>query len=121
MKRSPAPKRKTPLKRKRSKPRRSERQRDFVFLAWVHTQECRVARQAASAFDCDGPIEADHAGKRPMGRKADDDTCIPLCRGHHVGRHAVRGMWFEGFTRAEMRQWLDDAIAETREDFTKRK
>lgn len=62
---------------------------------------------------CSGPIEADHAGLRPLGRKADDDTCIPLDRQCHRDRTDLTGP-FRGWSRAQMRTWLDDQIANTR-------
>lgn len=113
------PKRSAPPKRRRATPRRSGRVRDEVYLDWIHGEMCRVARQSCSSEECDGPIEADHAGRRPMGRKADDSTCIPLCRKHHRERHAMSGYWFRDFDRDDMRRWLDDAIAETHDDYAR--
>lgn len=115
MKRTPL-KRKTPLARtsrlpaRRATPRRSERVEDSAYVASVHTLPC-CARDLSP---CDGPIEADHAGKKSgMGRKADDATCIPLCRDHHGQRHAFNGP-FKSWTAPTLRRWLDGHIAATR-------
>ena len=49
-----------------------------------------------------------------MGAKADDDTSISLCRGHHQARHAFAGP-FRSWTAPVMRAWLDAQIAATRD------
>lgn len=112
MKRSAPPKRKTPVKRRRSKPRRSERVSDPVFMAWVRELPCLLRYTG----QCRGRIEADHAGKRPLGRKADDTTCIPLCGRHHRERTDYRGA-FATMDAETMRVWCDVAIHMTRRDY----
>lgn len=96
---------------RRSRPRRSDRVRDPAFLAFVHTLCC--AASGMSGHICEGKIEADHAGTRPLGRKADDDTCIALCSLAHRQRTDFAGP-FRSFDKARMRQWLDEQIAITR-------
>lgn len=94
----------------------AERERDFAFMGWVKTQPCRLAKLEDAAGRCGGTSswsEADHAGERAGWRRADDDTCIPLCQLHHRDRTTRRG-YFEGRDWAWMRAWCDTAIAETR-------
>jgi hypothetical protein len=98
-----------PPRARKLTPRRSERVRDADHLHRVHDLPC-CARDLSPCF---GPIEADHAGRRPMGRKADDDTCISLCVGHHRQRTDFSGP-FKHWKGEEMRLWLDEKIAETR-------
>jgi hypothetical protein len=95
----------------RRRHRRSGRKRDPEFLALVHRLPC-CARLVAG-HRCEGPIEADHAGERPLGRKADDDTTIPLCMLGHRERTDFSGP-FRSWDRAAMRAWLDASIEATR-------
>jgi hypothetical protein len=67
---------------------------------------------AAGMSECIGPVEADHAGTRPIGRKADDRSCIPLCNHHHRQRGDFAGP-FRSWDKARMRQWLDECIKAT--------
>ena len=86
-----------------------DRPRDIPYMLAVKQLPCCIAH----LHICRGLVEADHAGERPLGRKAADDTCIPLCRYGHQCRHARAG-YFRDFTRAQMREWCDARIAETR-------
>lgn len=95
------------LPQKRSKPRRSERVRDRDFLSWIHSQPC--CAQGIPGHVCAGRIEADHAGQRPLGRKADDDTCIAICSQGHRERTDFSGP-FKHWSRDEMRAWLAGQI-----------
>ena len=80
-----------------------------MMMLWVKSLGC-----AAHALGgCAGPIEADHAGRRGLGRKADDDTCIPLCQLHHHDRHAFAGV-FRTWNQPMMRAFLERAIEMTR-------
>jgi hypothetical protein len=79
-------------------------------MAWVRTLPCAAVVFLGHA--CEGPIEADHAGRRGKGQKADDTTCIPLCKLAHAQRHAAAGE-FRHLGYGYMRAWLDDRIAET--------
>lgn len=119
MKRSPLPPRRTPLRRsrkpipsRRASKRRDGRTRDDAYLAFVRSLSCCV--DDAHHF---GRIDPHHAGERPAGRKADDGTCIPMCRYHHDQWDAP--MWSSGgnpfrtWDRARRRQWQDARIAET--------
>jgi hypothetical protein len=66
-------------------PKPRGRVHDQRFLDWCHLQPC-VLGNVAGAQPCryiGGMPEANHAGKRPKGRKADDDTCLPMCNRHH--------------------------------------
>lgn len=99
--------RRAPLKARRSTPRRSERVRDHAYLAWVHALPC--AARSFLGHVCEGPIEADHAGPRPLGRKCDDSEVIALCQLAHRQRHDYAGP-FRALSRSDMRAWLDEQI-----------
>jgi hypothetical protein len=103
----------------------ARRERDFEFMSWVRTRPCMVSvlspflfiGSAASAAKykltpCQGPIESDHMGMRGMGQKADDSTCVPMCRGHHSERHAHAGTFYP-LVKAELRAWRAEAIKRT--------
>lgn len=90
----------------------AQRPRAMVFMGWVKTLPC--AARSLGGTRCRGEVEADHAGSRAMGQKAEDRTCIPLCTDHHVERHALAGT-FAKWTRAAMREWLASTIAETQQ------
>lgn len=108
MKRSPL-RRKTPMRR-RSVSKYRMRVRDIDYMKWVKRQPC-----AARWFDpdgCYGVVEADHAGRRGYGQKADDRTCIPLCTNHHELRGSFHGV-FKDWDQARMRAWLLEVTART--------
>ena len=100
------PRDRTPIERttrvnpRREEPRRSEREHNANYLAWVHTQPCCAV--GLPGHVCGGRIEADHAGERPLGRKADDDTCIAICSQGHRERTDFSGP-FKTWSRDEMR------------------
>ena len=103
--------RKTPLRsRPRNPSKYRSRERDTEYMLWVRRQPC-----AARALDpnCDGHVQADHAGRRSIGRKADDRSCIPLCQKHHTQRASFHGV-FRSWSQATMRAWLQMTAAETR-------
>lgn len=85
--------------------RYSKRDRDWTFMAWVKTQRCMWHVLGG----CEGVIEADHAGRRSVGRKAPDRTCVPACSLHHRQRGDFSGP-FRTWTGEEMRVALDNAI-----------
>lgn len=95
---------------RRATARRSDRVRDIEFLSWVHTRPCCAI--GLNGHVCDGPIEADHVGPRPMGRKADDRTCIALCRLAHRQRTDFSGV-FRDFDQARMRRWIAEQLITT--------
>lgn len=97
-------------------PKPASRVHDTAYLLAVKRLPC----MAPGAPDgCRGGVEADHTGSRGIGRKADDDTCIPLCAGHHADRGAFRGP-FRGADRAWMRLWIDQAVRRVRAELAKR-
>lgn len=83
------------------------RQRDVPYMLWVKTLLCC----ARGLSRCEGAIEADHAGRRSIGRKAPDRTCIPLCQLHHTQRSSFSGP-FRKWTQHVMREWLAESIDE---------
>jgi len=111
------------VRRKRSTPRRSGRVRDEAYLRFVRSLPCLFGWSefawTGEGKNCRGVTEADHAGPRPVGRKADDDSAIPLCTEHHRQRTDYRGVFAE-HTAATMRWWCDEAIARTRAEYAKR-
>jgi hypothetical protein len=76
------PKRRLPVRKKRSEPRRgSEKNPDY--LDWIRTLSCVVCSRVASGHTV---IEAAHTnalGPRGMSQKASDFSAIPLCSAHH--------------------------------------
>lgn len=108
LKRSAPLARGTRLRARRPEPRRSERQRDVAWMLRVKLLPC-AARELGG---CEGVIEADHAGRRPLGRKCNDDECIPLCTLHHRQRTDFSGP-FKAWTKQEMREWLELHVALT--------
>lgn len=128
--------RKTWLRRKSKTKKYARRERDLDYMKLVKRLPCIVrtweivrfriplAQYGEPVLDvmamppitpCTGHVQADHAGKRPYGQKAPDDTCIPLCKHHHGERTDYRGTfhWWDG---ADMRAWCEWAIARTRAD-----
>ena len=83
------------------------RQLDPGYLRAVRRLPCLL-----SGAGCWGPVEADHAGPRPVGRKADDRTAVPLCRQHHHQRTNACG-WFRDLTPEQRRVWCERAIEQT--------
>ena len=104
-----------------------KRERDLEYMRWVKRQPCIVrslplclfvgpGTSALAVFSvqtpCSGPVEADHAGERGIGQKADDRTCIPLCQNHHRER-TDHMRTFRPLTRDELRAWRAAAIERT--------
>lgn len=103
------------MRRRPGSTKYSRRDRDFDFMAFVKQGPCI----AAGMSPCEGEIEADHAGRRGLGMKASDDTCIGLCTLHHRQRTDFSGP-FRSWDQAQMRAWLEAAIAETRQRYASR-
>lgn len=88
------------------------RERDFEFMGFVRRQPCIVAvlpPDPNRITPCGGYTEADHLGARPVGRKAEDRTCAPLCRDHHRQRTDHSGA-FRNLVQAELREWRTKAL-----------
>ena len=110
-----APLRRTGPVRARSTSRYRRRERDFDYMGWVKTQPC-AARHLGP---CSGGIEADHAGRRGLGQKAGDDTCVAMCATHHRARTDHAGV-FKHWKREEMRLWLDAQVEQHRARYAAR-
>jgi hypothetical protein len=82
---------------------------DPARVAWVKTLRCLCR---APGETCSAVVEAHHAGRRGMARKAHDDTTVPLCSAHHAAFHANTGP-FKRWTKAQLRAWAAAAIAAT--------
>jgi len=78
-----------------------DRPRDMERIAWIWTLPCA----ARTLGQCYGRACAPHAGRRPVGRKAPDDTCIPMCSRHHAQRGSFKGP-FRLWDQQRMRHWL---------------
>lgn len=107
-------KRRKPMRAKRAAPRKSERKRDPRFLEFVRERPCIA--MGLTDTRCLGRVHAHHAGPRPHGRKADDDTCIPLCAKHHARYHDT-GKVFPSLNKEEHRMWFEAAIRYTRDAY----
>ncbi len=74
----------TPIKRKRAKPRRG-RLRDPKYMAWISTLHCIVCGRCQMH-----PTEVAHVGVRGIGQKCSDRETLPICERHHqTGRYAL--------------------------------
>ena len=82
------------------------RPRDLERMKWTRRQSC-AARELGG---CSGRVQADHAGRRGIGQKADDSTVIALCSTHHTCRNDFSGA-FRDWDQARMRAWLLGQIA----------
>lgn len=94
--------------RAKSKYRRRERQLDYM----LGVKQLPCAALIVPGHECEGPIEADHAGGRGMGQKAHDSTVIPLCQLAHRQRTDFTGV-FRGWDQAQMRDFLLGRIIQT--------
>lgn len=92
------------------------RDREPGRMIWCKSQPCYVLRLAGIQGACDGPIHAHHMGERGLGRKAPDDTVVPLCQYHHEAWHGCMG-WFKGMSKAARQEFGAVAIALTRGDW----
>jgi hypothetical protein len=111
----PSPERRTPIARRRKGGRRrSERTYDADRRAWTRHQPC--CARGLPGHRCRGRIEGDHAGERPLGRKASDDTMIALCWLGHRERTDSRGPW-ASMTPPERRAWCDTQIDDHRQRY----
>lgn len=99
------PMRRTWMRRGRRRNKYARRARDFDYMGWIKTQPCA----ARFLSPCNGIIEADHAGRRGIGQKAADETCIALCTRHHAERGDFSGP-FKSWNQERMRGWLVEQI-----------
>lgn len=101
--------------RVRRKSKYARRVRDTEYMLWIKTHLPCVAtivtppNRHPHQVRCDGPVEADHAGRRGIGQKADDLTCIPICTLHHGDRTDVTGI-FKYATQEMLRAWIRAAL-----------
>lgn len=102
----------TSVPAKRKEERRSGRDRDPAYLAKVRGMRQCYAKLKFPHTECDGRIEADHQGPRPVGRKCHDREAVPMCTKHHWLRTNYLGP-FEKFEATAMREFCDGAIAWT--------
>jgi hypothetical protein len=111
VKRSPL-KRKTPLKPKRTKPRRVSVARDDAYKqALRELGYCCVAESMPNAGPCWGRIECMHLGKRNgMSSKGSDHSVAPGCSGHHRMQEDYSGP-FKGHDLAWMLEWGAQQVA----------
>ncbi|MDQ3276641.1 MAG: hypothetical protein M3Q39_16825 [Actinomycetota bacterium] len=106
------PLKRSPMRRKAKSTSYARRERDVPHMMLVKSLPCLLHGELG-AGRCSGEVQADHAGLgRGLGQKADDRTCIPLCRTHHQHRTDSAG-FFKSLTREERRHWIRVAIART--------
>lgn len=93
------PLRRTPIRKRRSKPRRG-RERDPKYLAWIASLPC---------FLCGiWPVEVAHLGDRGLSQKCHDRETGPLCHNdHQAGKYALHRLgkrfWeHHGIDKAEL-------------------
>lgn len=79
---------------------------DPKYTSWVRTLKC-------CACGAHPPTHAHHMTGAGMGKRAHDDTCIPLCVRCHSDLHGFRGR-FANMSREERRLWQEKHVADTR-------
>lgn len=123
MKRSPIKRKasmaRKPMRRGQKRSAYATRPRDTTYMLWLKSNGvCAILQHGVPWLHdwthCDGPIEADHMGRRPLGRKADDRSCGALCRQHHRERTDHCGI-FKLATKGQIRDWMDEVVAYTQE------
>lgn len=116
----------TPIPRKRAKPRRVSVVRSPEYREYVRTICCTICEKLCRTCggkcigqgDCVGVwCDAAHTTNNGMSSKGGDDTCAPLCRVHHaeydadrkaferkygVDMKAVAKAWWELFNRRKV-------------------
>lgn len=121
------------MRSKKGNTKYSQRERNFEFMGWVKQQPCVVTVIGPLQYSiensygikqrvetpCFGLVEADHQGARGLSHKADDTTCVPMCRDHHNERTDHRGS-FRPLTRDEARLWRAAAIEHTQHAWSNR-
>lgn len=106
-------KRKKPLRSRSTTSKHANRERDWVYIAFVRSRPCIARLLVTTGVECDGPIQADHVGGR-YG-EGSDRRCAPMCRKHHedrTGRVGGKGL-FAGWSLERRRDWGRRAIADT--------
>lgn len=99
-------------------PKPTGREHDVPYMLFVKTLPC--AALSVEGHKCDGsPIQADHAGRRSLGRKCSDRETVPHCVRAHVQRESFSGP-FREWPRERMREYLDAAIAATQAAYERR-
>jgi hypothetical protein len=94
MKRSPLArktrlKQRTPVKAKRSKPRRGP-MRAPGYLAWLRDRKCVVCGWVYMSG-----VDAAHGPVNGRGSKGPDNEAVPLCSTHHAEQHRLSWPAFE--------------------------
>jgi hypothetical protein len=110
-------KRRKAIKPRRERERRSGRVRDTAYMDFVRGLPCCSPMHPLIGHA--SRIHAHHAGQRAAGRRANDDTCIPLCGWCHDCWHGAGGP-FNGWDREQRRTWADARIAETQALYARR-
>ena len=82
LQRSLPPKRRTPVRMRRSRPRRGP-DRNPDYLAWIRTLGCVVCSRVSGGSTVVEAAHTNAVGARGMGQKTSDFSAIPLCSVHH--------------------------------------
>lgn len=116
--------RRTPVRKKRSKPRRGP-MRDKGYRNWLKEQPCAVSDRIPLAnghvitfpkpvpgvftFDCEQQTDPAHTVNNGMGSKGPDSSCAPLCRKHHreydAGREAFENKYGVDMKKIAAQNW----------------
>lgn len=116
--------RRSPMRRGAKRSKYARRERHWDFMSFVRGLLCSVEEDRPDPdhdpTPCSGEIEADHAGRRGIGQKADDRTCIPMCSGHH--RERTDHSWsFKHLNQEQLRAWIARQILRTTTLWTERR
>jgi hypothetical protein len=106
--------RKTPIKPRRTKPRRGP-VRDKAFKKLICSLPCLLSGWPG-AGPCSGRVDPDHLGHpneiKRAGQQADDTTCVPMCRLHHKQRTDHWG-FFADWSDDQREHWRRWALGKT--------
>lgn len=84
----------TPIKKRRSKPRRGP-MRDAKYRKWIiETQRCEMSYLGGCVY----PIDLAHTRNNGMRSKGPDSSCVPLCRRHHQEYDTNRRLFEEKYS-----------------------
>ena len=99
----------TPIKKRRSKPRRGPL-RDKGYRDWLRGRFICMADRNGWR-DCSGVMDPAHTENNGMGSKGPDSSCVPLCRTHHreydAGRKAFEKKYKVNMKLIAAQKWAE--------------
>ena len=81
------------------------RERAIDYMLAVKELPCILSKLC----ECEGVVEADHAGDHGYGQKSKDAEVIPMCTKHHRDRTDLTGV-FRYHNSMAMREWRHAAV-----------